>query len=170
MADETGQKKTIVDDYSSLTPYTLPEHGPNAIIVDLDGTLCLRLPETEGGRSPYDLSRVGEDTVCRAVLDTVLLYAWTGTTVVFMSGRSETCRDATVQWLADHLPEDLTYEALFMRPVGDNRRDWKVKAELFDRHVRTQYRVRLVLDDRDQVVGMWRALGLPTFQVADGNF
>jgi hypothetical protein len=170
MADETGRKKTVVDDYSGLEPYVPPEHGLNAILVDLDGTLCERLPEAQGGRSPYDETRVGEDTCCQAVLDTVLLYAWTGARVIFMSGRSEACRDETVRWLNDHLPEDLTYEALFMRPAGDTRRDWKVKYGLFNANVRERYRVRLVLDDRDQVVRMWRALGLPCFQVAEGNF
>lgn len=170
MLDETGRKKTKVDDYSGLTPYVQPAGGVNAILVDLDGTLCLRLPEAEGGRSPYDETRVGEDTVCHAVLDTVLLYAWVGTKVIFMSGRSEACREATKAWLEEHLPEDLEYEGLFMRPAGDGRRDWQVKAELFDLHVRDEYRVRLVLDDRDQVVRAWRAMGLPVFQVAEGNF
>jgi len=28
----------------------------------------------------------------------------------------------------------------------------------------------MVFDDRQQVVDMWRANGLTTFQVADGNF
>lgn len=170
MADETGQKKTVVDDYSGLEPYVLPEGGSRAIVVDLDGTLCTRTSEAEGGRSPYDESRVGEDAVCKAVMDTVVLYAWTGAVVIFMSGRSEACREATEAWLAEHLPADVTYEGLFMRPAGDTRRDWKVKYELFDQHVRERYRVALVLDDRDQVVRMWRSIGLPCFQVADGNF
>ncbi len=31
-------------------------------------------------------------------------------------------------------------------------------------------RVSMVFDDRQQVVDMWRQNGLPTFQVADGDF
>lgn len=59
---------------------------------------------------------------------------------------------------------------LHMRPAGDRRRDSIVKAELFDRHVRDQYRVLVVLDDRKQVVEMWRSLGLTCLQVAEGDF
>ncbi len=167
MADE---KKLVVDDYSGLKPYIMPERGPNVILVDLDGTLCERTPEDQGGRSPYDESRVVEDTVCRPVLDVITMFAWTGHRIIFMSGRSTLCRIDTEAWLTEHLPEDVEYEALFMRPAGDTRRDWVVKAELFDLYVRHRYRVRLVLDDRNQVVRMWRAIGLPCFQVADGDF
>jgi len=152
-----------IDDYSGLVPYTAPMTGPRAILVDLDGTLCLR-----GDRSPYDETRVGEDAVCEAVLKTVLLYARAGYRVIFMSGRSEVCRPDTEEWLLREYPEE--YEALFMRAAGDGRRDWVVKTELFDAHVRADYQVALVLDDRDQVVKAWRALGLPVFQVAEGDF
>ena len=57
-----------------------------------------------------------------------------------------------------------------MRPAGDRRRDSIVKAELFDRKVRDEYRVLVVLDDRKQVVDMWRSLGLTCLQVAEGDF
>ena len=45
-----------------------------------------------------------------------------------------------------------------------------VKHELFNKHVRHDYNVRGAFDDRNQVVEMWRAIGLTVFQVADGNF
>ena len=59
---------------------------------------------------------------------------------------------------------------LFMRASGDTRKDEIVKLELFDAHVRGKYDVRLVLDDRDRVVRMWRSIGLTCLQVADGEF
>ncbi len=163
MTDNARRKPATVDDYSSLVPYTAPQDRPRAILVDLDGTLCLK-----GDRSPYDESRVGEDLVCQAVLTTVLLYARAGYLVIFMSGRSEKCRAETEAWLEREYP--LPYEALFMRAAGDGRRDWQVKTELFDAHVRADYQVALVLDDRDQVVKAWRAMNLPVFQVAPGDF
>lgn len=46
----------------------------------------------------------------------------------------------------------------------------KTTFELFDRHARDEYRVLVVLDDRKQVVDMWRSLGLTCLQVAEGNF
>jgi len=57
-----------------------------------------------------------------------------------------------------------------MREVGDMRKDRIVKLELFNEHIRHNYRVVAVWDDRKQVVEMWRALGLTVFHVADGNF
>jgi hypothetical protein len=62
------------------------------------------------------------------------------------------------------------YDALFMRPAGDSRKDSIVKRELFDRHVAGRWAVRGVIDDRRQVVEMWRAMGLMCAQVAPGDF
>jgi len=57
-----------------------------------------------------------------------------------------------------------------MRPTGDNRKDAIVKREIFDREIRDRYRILFVLDDRNQVVDMWRELGLTCLQVAPGDF
>jgi len=62
------------------------------------------------------------------------------------------------------------YAALHMRVTGDQRRHAVVKAEIFEREIRDRYRIVGVFDDRDQVVRMWRRLGLTVFQVAEGNF
>jgi hypothetical protein len=50
------------------------------------------------------------------------------------------------------------------------RKDAIVKRELFDAHVRGTWNVNFVLDDRQQVVDMWRGLGLVCLQVAPGDF
>ncbi|MGH7203736.1 MAG: AAA family ATPase, partial [Candidatus Levyibacteriota bacterium] len=53
----------------------------------------------------------------------------------------------------------------------DFRKDAVVKKELYETHISGKYEVLFVLDDRDQVVEMWRKdLGLPCFQVDYGNF
>lgn len=57
-----------------------------------------------------------------------------------------------------------------MRPEGDKRKDSIVKAELFDKHIKDNYAVDFVLDDRNQVVKMWRDMGLKCLQVAPGEF
>lgn len=151
-------------DYSGLVPYEMPAEGVDAIIVDLDGTLCRIV---DGGRSPYDEHRVGEDERVDAVWLAIMAYGSLGYRVIFTSGRSERCRTQTEAWLRTHAPID--YELLLMRPAGDVRKDWLVKYEMFHRELRG-YRIAAVLDDRNQVVGMWRSLGLPVFQVAPGDF
>lgn len=149
-------------------PYNPPVGAPSAVMVDIDGTVALH----EGVRSPYDTSRYGLDLPNRPVVGLVRDMRHLGERIVFCSGRDETFRDVTEQWLAYWVcpigPEFRT--ALHMRPAGDVRNDAVVKLELFDQHIRDSYRVRFVLDDRDRVVKAWRWIGLTVLQVAEGNF
>lgn len=84
-----------------------------------------------------------------------------------MSRRDGLARRATQAWLARH---EIPHDALFLRTARDNRRDSIVKRDIFDRLVRRTWQVRGVLDDRDQVVRMWRGLGLTCAQVGPGDF
>jgi hypothetical protein len=136
---------------------------PEAVLVDIDGTVALM-----GDRSPYDMTRVGEDRPNPAVITAVRAMHAFGHHIVFCSGRTDDCRDITEQWLATHV--GVPYQALFMRETGDSRKDSIVKAEIFERDIRHRWAVTGVFDDRAQVVRMWRALGLTVFQVAEGNF
>jgi len=143
--------------------YEPPAGMPDAVLVDIDGTVALM-----NGRSPYDMTRVGEDAPNLAVISAVRAMHAAGHRIVFCSGRTDDCREATERWLAEHV--GVPYEGLYMRVTGDARRDSVVKAEIFERDIRSRYRIVGVFDDRDQVVRMWRALGLTVFQVAEGNF
>lgn len=136
-----------------------------AILVDLDGTLAHM-----GTRDPFDETRVHEDVPDSAVVETVQLYMDAGYWVVFCSGRTVGCFDATSEWLEKHVTDGGCNYELYMRPKGDTRQDFKVKLDLFNQAIRNRFDVRLVLDDRDQVVQLWRSLGLKCYQVAEGNF
>jgi predicted kinase len=152
-------EETAGDDHAAR--YEPKPGTPAAVLVDIDGTVALK-----GARSPFDESRVHEDRPNQPVITVVRSLAaahW----VVFMSGRTDGCRAATETWLREYVGAQFD---LFMRPAGDMRKDAVVKRELFDSRVRDQYDVRLVLDDRDQVVTMWRSLGLTCLQVAEGDF
>lgn len=155
------------DGPGTVRPYTPPVGAPTAILVDLDGTAALM-----GDRGPFDWARVGDDAVNEPVREAVLAMLARGHKVVFLSGRDEVCRPETLGWLVKHFPETATLASpeLFMRPAGDQRKDSIVKAELFDQHIRDRYRVVAVFDDRQQVVRMWREIGLAVFQVAPGDF
>ncbi|MFY1673018.1 AAA family ATPase [Plantactinospora sp. WMMB334] len=144
--------------------YTPPSgDAPEIVLVDIDGTVALL-----AGRSPYDMSRVGEDHPNPAVIAAVRAMHAAGHGVVFCTGRDASCRPQTERWLGEHV--GVPYLALHMRAVGDQRRDSVVKREIFDREIRDRYRVVGVFDDRMQVVRMWRELGLTVFQVAEGDF
>ncbi len=92
-----------------------------------------------------------------------------GYPVAFVSGRDEVCRQQTETWLLRH-QVGLATDPLFMRPHKDNRPDHEVKAEIYKRDIEPHWDVAYVLDDRNQVVAMWRELGLTVLQVADGDF
>jgi hypothetical protein len=136
---------------------------PDAVMVDIDGTAAIMCD-----RSPYDETRVGDDRPNAPVVATVRALHAAGYKILFLSGRTDGCRADTERWLAEHV--GVPYDGLWMRAVGDQRKDSIVKAELFDKHVRHAYRVALVLDDRRQVVQRWREMGLTVFQVAPGEF
>jgi predicted kinase len=146
-------------------PYEPDSSLPKAVLVDIDGTIALK-----GDRSPYDESRVHEDRYNEVVIQAAVAMAQANdATLILVSGRTEACREATVMWLAGHiLMEDV--KALFMRPAGDGRKDSDIKYEIFNEKIRSNFNVLCVFDDRNQVVKMWRAIGLPVFQVADGDF
>jgi hypothetical protein len=145
------------------TRYVPPHGAPTAVLVDLDGTVAVL-----GERSPHDMHRVGEDLPNRAVIETVRAMHAAGHRIVYCSGRRDDAREATEAWLAMNVGVD--YDAVYMRSIGDSRRDSVVKAEIFEKHLRHAYDILCVLDDRRQVVRMWRALGLTVFQVDDGDF
>lgn len=157
-----------VEDSATADPGFV-EYDPNlptVVLCDIDGTVALK-----GARSPFDESRVHEDRPNRNVVEVVesLYNNGNGYDIIFMSGRSDACRTATEAWLEDEL--HVWEFDLHMRPAGDRRKDSIVKRELFDEHVRGKFNVLCVLDDRDQVVEMWREeLGLTCLQVAPGNF
>ena len=144
-------------------PFVPDPTKPDAIIVDIDGTVA-----EHNGRSPYDYSLLHTDKVIENVKWFLEQAGWSvQTRVLFMSGRPNDHREATERWLNVN---GLTWDMLFMRPSGDNRDDALVKYELFDQRVRPYFNVRAVLDDRDRVVDMWRSIGLTCLQVAPGDF
>ena len=57
-----------------------------------------------------------------------------------------------------------------MGNADDSRKDSIVKQEIYEMCIKDKYNVLFVLDDRDQVVNMWREQGLKCLQVAEGNF
>lgn len=146
-----------------VEPYVPVPGTPEAVMIDIDGTVAMM-----AGRSPYDESRVHEDRPNEAVIKTVRAMAGAGYRAIFCSGRTDACRDATLTWLNEHV--QVPIEGLFMRKSGDTRKDSIVKLELFNENIRYEYNVLGVFDDRAQVVAAWRSIGLTVFAVAEGDF
>jgi predicted kinase len=153
--------KKIYEQEASKGYYKPANNLPSCAISDIDGTVALMT-----NRKPFEWHRVGEDLVNKPVME-ILELSHANHDIIFFSGRDEVCRKETEEWLNKNFK--YSYK-LYMRPEGDNRKDAIIKRELFDKHIRDKYNVRLVLDDRDVCISLWRSLGLPTFQVNYGDF
>ena len=139
---------------------------PNCIIVDVDGTIALM-----NGRGPFEWQRVGEDLPNQSVCGLIrILHSaqidWQFQ-LMFFSARDACCAAETDTWIRQVFGRSFP---LHMRPAGDMRDDRIIKREIYEREINGKYNVLFVLDDRDKVVKQWREMGLPCFQVAEGDF
>ncbi len=139
-----------------------------AIICDLDGTLALKHED----RTWYDASTCNKDIINMPVLEICSAFAKTHH-IVFCSGRENKYREQTLIFLKKCFHDFIEGHdfSLFMRETQDNRKDSIVKHEIYMNSIKDRYDVLFVLDDRTQVVQMWRnSIGLTCLQVAEGNF
>lgn len=143
-----------------------PKYDDNkeeAIIVDVDGTLA----HIVDGRNPYDASRAMNDKLDDAVGCITAMAYQNGYKVIILTGRSAEHKQVTEDWLAVN---GIEYDGIYTRASGDNTKDAIVKRDIYKRFIEPKYNIKFVLDDRNQVVDMWRELGLKCLQVQPGDF
>ena len=145
------------------------------VIFDLDGTLAIideRLKESSMKNGKINWKRFFSDELIKKdlpnppVIKTANLFHQNGYKIYIFSGRSETTENATRKWLKDNR---IQYDYLRLRKENDYRPDEIVKKD-FLKTLSILDRVFLIFDDRKKVVKMWRSLGLPCFQVSEGDF
>lgn len=141
----------------------LDSNKENVILCDIDGTLA----HMNGKRGPFDWNKVDLDDLDEIVADRIKKHHQNGEKVILVSGRDESSRKPTIEWLEFY---GIPYHDLLMRPKGDMRKDTIIKKEIYENYIKDNYNVLFIYDDRDQVVKMWRELGLKVFQVEPGNF
>ena len=148
-----------------MTLYIPDRSLPRAFICDIDGTLS----DHGGLRGHFEYSKVSTDRPIWHVIHMVeALYESKNWVPILMSGREDFCAQDTYDWMASYLAVPITH--MFMRKTGDWRKDAIIKEEIFWEHIAPNFWVEFAIDDRNQVVQMWRSIGLPCFQVADGDF
>ncbi|MBM4707875.1 AAA family ATPase [Rhodococcus hoagii] len=148
-------------DTAGFKPYEPHVDLPPLILFDIDGTVA----NHHGVRNPYDFSKVGLDQPIWHVIHTIGDLATTaGADIIAFSGRDDSCYASTREWLAKH---SIGPVELHMRKTGDKRPDNIVKYEMFNDHIRDQWNVIAVFDDRLQVCRMWHQVGLPLYRVGD---
>jgi predicted kinase len=141
-----------------LTPN--PDLQP-CILIDVDGTLSKR-----GDRGIYDFEKSIDDDYyfqTRFLLELIAdQNKWQNPIVpslrlIVFSGREDKFQAVTEAWLKkSHIP----YDEIHMRKTEDKRPDYIVKQELYDTIIKDKYNVFFVLDDRKQVIDMWKRNGL----------
>lgn len=142
---------------------------PKAVIFDLDGTLAINTH-----RSPFDLEKCIDDAPNTRVVELFKMYRAAGYKCITVSGRESGTKDEpikyrvmTLKWLMNN---GLSPDQHWQRKQGDQRSDDIVKEEIFWSNIVSMYDVKLAVDDRDQVVEMWRRIGIDCFQVNFGEF
>lgn len=155
-----------------------------AIIFDIDGTLANnkhRVHWLEGEKKNWDAfyAEMDEDTpnepivfMCKAILDYAYRSSTTDNLRVFIfTGRPAQYEGKTREWLKETLGWHYhVISGLIMRPKGDHRPDYQVKQEMLDSLKAEGFEVLFTVDDRKQVVDMWRANDITCLQCAEGNF
>lgn len=145
-----------------------------AVIFDRDGTLasmayCAPSEGTQSSWAAYNAALRFDAPIPRVV--GLMRSIRPGVARIITSGRMAgdhpgdlRRRFAMVDWIVKH---SIPVDHLFMREGGDFRVDSVVKEEMYRTLIEPFFDVRYVVDDRPQVVEMWRSIGLPVLAVKD---
>lgn len=170
--DKAVPEKVIIGQYRLFReylgkPFYFPyETLPKAVIFDIDGTLV-----DNNHRSPYDMSKIMDDKIKPMTVELLRMFQAKGYAIITCSGRpmgvDNKVYKETLRYLGEH---DIIPEKHFQRAQHDFRSDDVVKEEIFFKHIAPFYNVKLAVDDRDQVVDMYRSIGVECWQVNYGDF
>ncbi len=88
-----------------------------------------------------------------------------GHLVLVVSAREARWAFLTALWLDEHA---IAYDEMFLRANGDYRPDAVIKREIAERITR-RFRPRLAIDDRDEIIQVWRSCNIPTAKVLENG-
>ena len=142
------------------------------VIVDIDGTIAKvgeRLKYLQKEPKDWDsfYEHCDEDEPIADIVRVVKDLYFCGYNIVFCTGRRESVRNKTIEWIKKHLGFESWHYRLLMREDNDWRHDTIVKPLMLDFPASE---VLFVLEDRNSMVKRWRELGYTCLQVNDGDF
>lgn len=174
--DKAVGEKIIIDMYrrylhKELEPIPYDENLPDCILVDVDGTLAIH-----EYRNPFAYDKCLEDSLNEPI-DNLLTYLQVTNMkarTIIVTGRENiqfddgnTVLNLTALWLNKN---SIIYDDIYIREEKDHRPDYIVKKEMFEKYIKNKYNILYVLDDRKQVIDMWRKEGLTVLDVAGHDF
>lgn len=149
------------------------QHTAKVVLFDMDGTLAdIRHRRTFLDQSPADWkafnAAMGDDTPNVPI---VSLYTslWDSGSyeLIIVTGRNERYRKLTEQWLSWN---EIPFGRMLMRADDDSRADHIIKEEILDQLLGEGKTILFTVDDRQQVVDMWRRRGITCLQCDVGDF
>lgn len=142
-------------------------------IFDIDGTLAdIKHRRRFLNENPPNWRKfndlMGDDTPNKPVLSLYMtLWGTSRYELILASGRSENFRSITEKWLVWN---EIPFERLLMRNKDDHRADYLVKQDIHDQLISEGIVIEFVVDDRQQVVDMWRKNNVVCLQCDVGDF
>jgi phosphoglycolate phosphatase-like HAD superfamily hydrolase len=141
-----------------------------AVIFDLDGTLCNFEHRSQlyyDGELEKFYALLHKDKCsnwCKELMDAML---YRGYQVLIVTARPEKYRQQTADWLLRH---GIRYHELLMALGGQEQNNAEAKKYIYQTKIEKKYQVLFAIEDRSQVVSMWRKLGITCLQCADGQY
>lgn len=140
------------------------------IIIDIDDTLSLagerfKLATKSDGKINWDIAHdpelVKKDKPNLPMVDLAKRYKKDGFKIVILTGRPDTIKEVTENWLYDN---GIEYDELYMRV----KQEYYTKAYTFKKKIYEIYikdDVLCAYDDDEKIIQMWNELGIPAFKV-----
>jgi hypothetical protein len=140
------------------------------VIIDIDNTLCnsnprFQLATNSNGKIDWDIAHtptyIIADEPFYPMIDLSKYYKKSGVEVILLTGRPESVREVTNEWLAKYGVE---YDQLIMRSWEDNF----LKAPIYKKKMYKKYiqsNVICAYDDDERIIDMWIELKIPCFKV-----
>lgn len=164
------------DEADSISNLGWSDGHTMCIVCDLDGTLAnvdhrrkyvrVEKPDKPNWKKFFD--KMVDDPVNTWCSELITMMS-DRYPIVYATGRPADYEFETKGWLEKN-GLMLGGAKLFMREAGDYRSDRIVKQNILDFEIKTRYDILFVVDDRKQVVDMWRDNSYTVLQCAEGNF
>ena len=143
------------------------------ILFDLDGTIAnidhrrIHLEKSVPDWESFN-NELGNDTPNKPIVELYnTLWEIKRFEIIIVTGRMEGTRKITEEWLKSN---NIPFERLVMRPNKDFRPDHEIKKEILTKLKAENKDILFTVDDRQQVVNMWRSSGITCLQCDEGNF
>jgi len=145
----------------------------NAVLVDVDGTLCdvsgiRHYVESDPRHRNFDKFHRAS-ALCPAIastVDCVREQHAAGITVIVVTSRKQQYEHLTRVWLRKW---GVPFDRLLFRADHDERRDDLVKADLLAKIRAEGYEVIAAIDDNPSIIALWESEGIPVTIVPGWN-